>query len=171
MGPRSYLTLYQNWVCGAYSDTSHREVRVGNAIVSRGLLYDYGPHFLLGVHYKGVVLINNDKYSRTTSKHQNQLENECIRQKVPHTRTKINQDMILEFAPEIRYNKHDWGNIKRHSILVNTIQERLNDLHDYQLINSYNRLYLGMVIDIPNYLINYGSYENNDSYILAKRLT
>lgn len=60
--------VIRSWYRG-WTD-EHITTQTGSLYHSNGVLYSYGDHFPLALHLEDKVLINGDRYSNTTSKHQ-----------------------------------------------------------------------------------------------------
>jgi hypothetical protein len=112
------LDFYRKWVRGGFPPGT-KDVRHGNALVSNGVLYDYGMHYVLGVHAGSVVLVNNDKYSRTTSKHQGQLMGVCSRGNVPSVRV----DGLTEVGGQVVMgSRHNLYDIRNRSMAIEALR-------------------------------------------------
>lgn len=77
MGHKDYRTVMDAWVWG------EKLPRHPRLLLREDEIYSYGLHYLLGrkVEWEGktLVLLNTSKSSRTTSRHQGELEQACRR--------------------------------------------------------------------------------------------
>jgi len=55
------------WIDGQDSGQN----KTGSVLFEDRVLYSYGDHFPLGIKYGNLYLLNKDRYSATTSAHQN----------------------------------------------------------------------------------------------------
>ena len=72
-----------------------------NIFISNNTIYSYGTHFPMAVRVGEVIIMHNEKYSRTTSKHQHYL-----RMALEHGR------YITEYVKDIDEMNKRWKELK-----------------------------------------------------------
>ena len=90
--------LFNRFVKGKYEV---KKIEIASCFIDKNAVYSYGYHFPLSVRLKDsngkfIFLVNRDKYSRTTSKHQSWLNQELKGFEVIDANTEILKEVIAK---------------------------------------------------------------------------